>query len=154
MEAEAALASALEMSEQIGEAFSRTEVLCGLARLALERGDVESADRFATDALAGVRAEDLVAVSAAREALASVRSAQERDAEAEPGFRDALAVIAPTEYRERWVDASIAYARFLAARGRTGEAEQILGPTGRWLEERGYTFRRTQIGAIREQLVR
>jgi len=137
------------MSEQLGEAKSRTELLCGLARLALARGDVESADRFAADAVAGVRAEDLVAVSAAREVLASVRSAQERDAEAESGFRDALAVIAPTEYRERWADASIACARFLAGHGRSREAEQILGPSERWLEERGWVFRRAQIAGVR-----
>ena len=153
-EAQETLATALEMSRQIGEVQSRTELLCGLARLALARGDVESADRFATDALAGVRAEDLVAVSLAREALASVRSAQERDADAEAGFRDALAVIAPTEYRERWADASIAYARFLARRGRFREAEQILGPVELWLKDRGYTFRRAQIGAIRADLPR
>jgi ATP/maltotriose-dependent transcriptional regulator MalT len=153
-EAQETLARGLEMSEQIGEAKSRTELLCGLARLALARGDLSSADRFATDALAGVRAEDLVAVSAAREALASVRAAQERYAEAESGFRDALAVIAPTEYRERWVDASIAYARFLASRGRSREAEQILGPAELWLEERGYTFRRPEIGGIRAELPR
>jgi ATP/maltotriose-dependent transcriptional regulator MalT len=153
-EAQETLAQALEMSEQIGEAKSRTELLCGLARLALARGEVQSADGLATDAVAGVRAEDLVAVSAAREALASVRLAQDRDAEAESGFRDALAVIAPTEYRERWADASIAYARFLAGRGRSDEAEQILGPIERWLEDRGYTFRRAQIRAIRADLPR
>ncbi|MDQ6795143.1 MAG: hypothetical protein M3067_10080 [Chloroflexota bacterium] len=144
-EAQDTLAIALEMSEQIGEVQSRT------ARLALARDDVESAEGFATNALAGVRAEDLVAVSAAREVLASVRSAQRRDAEAESGFRDSVAVIAPTEYRERWADASIAYARFLAERGRSGEAEQIVGPIERWLEERGWVFRRAQIGAIRAE---
>lgn len=153
-EAQETLATALDMSRQIGEVQSRTEVLCGLARLALARGDVASADRFATDALAGVRPEDLVAVSLARETLASVRAAQQRDAEAEAGFRDALAVVAPTEYRERWADASIAYARFLAPRRRFREAAQILDPVEPWLEERGYIFRRAQIGAIRADLPR
>jgi ATP/maltotriose-dependent transcriptional regulator MalT len=153
-EAQEMLATALEMSTQIGEAQSRTELLCGLARLALARGDVDTADRFATDALAGVRAEDLVAVSAAREALASVRSAQGRDAEAEAGFRDALEVIAQTEYRERWADASIAYARFLAERGRASEGEPILGPVERWLEDRGYVFRRAQIAGVRASRAR
>lgn len=153
-EAHEMLAVALAMSKEIGEAQSRTELLCGLARLALARGDADSADSFATDAVAGVRAEDLVAVSLAQEVLASVRSAQERDAEAEAGFRDALAVIAPTEYRERWADASIAYARFLAGRGRPGEAEQILRPIERWLEDRGYTFRRAQIAGLRASLAR
>ena len=153
-EAQESLAIALEMSEQIGEAQSRTELLCGLARLALARGDLESAERFAAGALGGVRAEDLVAVSAATEVLASVRSAQRRDAEAESSFRDAVVVIAPTEYRERWVDASIAYARFLAERGRSGEAEQVVGPIERWLEERGWVFRRAQIAGVRASLAR
>jgi tetratricopeptide (TPR) repeat protein len=153
-EAQETLAIALEMSKDIGEAQSRTELLCGLAGLALARGEVEFADRFATDAVAGVRAEDLVAVSAAREVLASVRSAQRRNGDAESGFRDALAVVAPTEYRERWADASIAYARFLAERRRSNEADQILAPVEHWLDERGYTFRRAQIGAIRARLAR
>jgi hypothetical protein len=153
VEAEDEFRGALELSRELGEAFSRTEILCGTARLALERDNIEAADRDATEAVEGVRPGDLVAVSAARQALASVRAAQHDDAAAESGFRDALGTIAGTEYRERWVEASIAYARFLAEHGRGDEAEAILRPVEEWLEAHGYVFRRLQILAIREQLI-
>jgi hypothetical protein len=147
-EAEAELEIALRLSRELGEAFNRTEVLCALARIALARDDVDSAERFVTEAKEGVRTSDVIAVSLASQVLASVRAARHDDAAAEAGFREALATIATTEYRERWVDASIAYARFLAEKGRPAEAGGILRPIERWLGERGYRYREPQIAAI------
>jgi ATP/maltotriose-dependent transcriptional regulator MalT len=148
-EAEASLSAALELSRQIGDVKWRTEILCGKARLALERGDVESADSFVAEALAGVREEDLTGLATARLALAEVRAAQSRDGAAESSYRDALAVISSTEYRQLAVDVSISYARFLAERGRAADVESQLRPIERLLEDRGYPFRATEIAEVR-----
>jgi hypothetical protein len=153
-EAHDELSRALELSRRTGEQKSHTEILCGLARLAIERGDVDAADALVAEARTQVREEDLTGVAATKLALADVRAAQARDTEAEDAFRNALAAIRSTEYRLQIVAASVAYARFLAQRGRIAEADTLLSPIEGSLQDKGYAVKRAEIAEVRDLIRR
>lgn len=153
-EAHDELSRALDLSRRTAEQKSHSEILCGLARLAIERGDLDAADSLVAEALTQVREQDLTGVAATELALAAVRAAQARDAEAEGAFRNALAALSSTEYRLQIVEASVAYARFLAQRGRIAEADTLLGPIERSLRDKGYAVKRAEIADVRDLIRR
>ncbi|MGH2407415.1 MAG: hypothetical protein ACRDF7_04955 [Candidatus Limnocylindrales bacterium] len=148
-EAKEELTRALEAGEQAGDVQWLIEAHLGRALLALELNELESADDFVAQALALVREEHVTVFVAIRLALAQVRAAQRRDDEADRAFRDAIDTIGPTEYRRLVVDATIAYARFLAERDRLIEAEALIWPVEGLLQKRGYQIRRSEIADIR-----
>ncbi len=93
-----------------------------LAEVLLEQGRVDEAERFALAARETVGPEDVSSRGTTRMALARVRAAQGRDTEAEKLFRDALDIVAASDYPRVAEDVRKFFARFLRDRGRHGDA--------------------------------
>jgi tetratricopeptide (TPR) repeat protein len=93
-----------------------------LAEVLLEQGRVEEAERFALASRETVGPEDVASRASTRLALARVRSAQGRDAEAEKLFRDGLDIVEGADYPRIASDLRKFYARFLRDRGRHADA--------------------------------
>jgi predicted ATPase/class 3 adenylate cyclase len=96
-----------------------------LAQLLLELGRVDEAEKYAIAARETVSAEDLTSRATTRVALAQVRAAQDRDAEAEELFREAVEIVSAAEHCRVRFDVLPAYAEFLRARGREDEADGL-----------------------------
>ncbi len=96
-----------------------------LAQLLLAEGRVDEAEKHALAARETVSAEDVSSRATTRVALAQVRAAQDRDAEAERLFREAVDIAAAAEHCRVGVDVFPAYAEFLRARGREDEADEL-----------------------------
>jgi class 3 adenylate cyclase/tetratricopeptide (TPR) repeat protein len=96
-----------------------------LAQLLLEDGRIDEAEKYALAARETVSAEDLHSRATTRVALAQVRAAQDRDAEAEQLFREAVEIASAAEHCRVGVDVFPAYAEFLRARGRDDEADDL-----------------------------
>jgi class 3 adenylate cyclase/tetratricopeptide (TPR) repeat protein len=125
-EAATVLDEALRLSHESGERWNRTELFALRARAALDAADVDSADRFIASAMESLRPDDVTAVSEANLVLGAVRTAQQRDLEAEAAFRRALEVVEPTGYFNDAIPAALTLAAFLAERGRTAEADRLV----------------------------
>ena len=149
-EADPALARAIALSEAGGDRWHRTELLAMRARTALALGRLEDAERHAASAQGMLRADDLTAVAETAWAVAELRAAQGRDEEAEASFEAALELISATGYKPIITDIRLAYAQFLAGRGRGAEAGVMADEREAWLEARGYTGWRDQIAGIRQ----
>jgi class 3 adenylate cyclase/tetratricopeptide (TPR) repeat protein len=93
-----------------------------LAEVLLEQGRIDEAERFALASRETVGPEDVASRATTRKALARVRAAQKRDAEAEKLYRDALDIIQGSDYERVVAEVSNAFARFLRDRGRHAEA--------------------------------
>jgi class 3 adenylate cyclase/tetratricopeptide (TPR) repeat protein len=96
-----------------------------LAQLLLAEGRVDEAEKYALAARETVSAEDQHSRATTRIALAQVRAAQDRDAEAEQLFREAVEIAEGAEHCRVGVDVFPAYAEFLRARGRDDEADDL-----------------------------
>jgi hypothetical protein len=96
-----------------------------LAQLLLAEGRVDEAEKYALAARETVSAEDIHSRATTRVALAQVRAAQDRDAEAEQLFREAVDIAEAAEHCRVGVDVFPAYAEFLRARGRDDEADGL-----------------------------
>jgi class 3 adenylate cyclase/tetratricopeptide (TPR) repeat protein len=96
-----------------------------LAQLLLAEGRVDEAEKYALAARETVSAEDIHSRATTRVALAQVRAAQDRDAEAEQLFREAVDIAVAAEHCRVGVDVFPAYAEFLRARGRDDEADGL-----------------------------
>ena len=96
-----------------------------LAEVLLERDRVGEAERFALAAREHVSNHDLTSSTATLRTLGLVRAAQGRDDEAEQLFREAVTTVEGTECRLLEVAALVAFARYLRARGRDCDAEEL-----------------------------
>jgi class 3 adenylate cyclase len=98
-----------------------------LSQLLLELGRIDEAEKYALASRETVSAEDVSSRATTRIALAQVRAAQDRDAEAEQLFREALEIVDRAEQCRLGFEVIPAYADFLRARGRDGEADDLAG---------------------------
>ena len=151
-ESEEALARAVALSEGGGERWHRTELLAMRARVALARGRLDEAGRYAETAVQLVRKYDVTAVAETAQAVAEVRAAQGRDEEAESSFKAALKAIGGNGYGPIETDVSLAYARFLAERDRAAEAMALIQEREQWLKAAAYTGWQTEIAGIRSTI--
>jgi ATP/maltotriose-dependent transcriptional regulator MalT len=88
----------------------------------LDQGHVEEAERWALSAVETVGMQDMMSRSNVRMVLGLVRAAQGRDEEAELLLREALDILAETDYRNGEPEPLAALAQFLRERGRDDEA--------------------------------
>jgi class 3 adenylate cyclase/tetratricopeptide (TPR) repeat protein len=96
-----------------------------LAEIVLAQGHVEEAERWALSAVETVGMQDMMSRSNVRMVLGLVRAAQGRDEEAELLLREALDVLAETDFRNSEPEPLTALARFLRDRGREDEAVEL-----------------------------
>ncbi|HEX2302236.1 MAG TPA: AAA family ATPase [Gaiella sp.] len=96
-----------------------------LAEIVLAQGHVEEAERWALSAVETVGMQDMMSRSNVRMVLGLVRAAQGRDAEAELLLREALDVLAETDYRNGEPEPLAALAQFLRQHGREDEAGEL-----------------------------
>jgi class 3 adenylate cyclase/tetratricopeptide (TPR) repeat protein len=96
----------------------------GLAELLVELGRVDEAETYALASRETVGPEDASSIATTTGALALVRSAQGRDAEAEELFREALAGLERTDFRLHQVELTEKLVAFLRRRGRTQDASR------------------------------
>ncbi len=78
-----------------------------------------------------------------------IRAAQGRFAEAESAFIRSLEVLAGTEYNWNKTSPTLAFAKFLAERGRMDEAAPLLEERVRWVHERNFHVWDAEIDEIR-----
>jgi class 3 adenylate cyclase/tetratricopeptide (TPR) repeat protein len=109
----------------LGDRAALCESQRGLAQLLVELGRIDEAERFALEARETVGPTDVTSLSTTSTALGIVRAAQGRDLEAEALLRDAVDMIAPTDFREAELEALRSLAQFLRARGRDEDAEEV-----------------------------
>jgi tetratricopeptide (TPR) repeat protein len=148
------LDQALELSLATGERWNRTELFGLRARAALDTGDLVGAEQYINRALGTWRDGDITAMAEIYTHVGAIRSAQGRDAEAEAAFRQALGVLAGTDYAESMMslDTKSSLAQFLANRGQTGEAAQLLDQVAGLVDTRGWHAWDRSIAEIRELL--
>jgi class 3 adenylate cyclase/tetratricopeptide (TPR) repeat protein len=93
-----------------------------LAQLLLAEGRIDEAEKYALAGRETVSAEDVLSRATTRIALAQVRAAQNREAEAEALFSEAVEIITGSEHCRILLDVLPPYAEFLRARDREAEA--------------------------------
>ena len=123
--AEKRFRESIRILKPIGDRAHLCESQRGLAELLIARGRVEEAERFALDARETVGPLDVTSRSTTSGALAQVRAAQGRDADAEELFREALATVVDTDFRNIEYEVLEPYAQFLRDRGREDEADRL-----------------------------
>ena len=96
-----------------------------LAEIVLAQGHVEEAERWALSAVETVGMQDMNSRSNVRMVLGLVRAAQGRDAEAELLLREAVDILAETDFRSSEPEPLAALAAFLRERGRDDEAAAL-----------------------------
>jgi tetratricopeptide (TPR) repeat protein len=151
-EAAQVLDRALELSLATGERWNRTELFGLRARAALNAGEIVAAEDYLKGALGTWRDGDITAMAEIYTHVGAIRSAQGRDAEAEAAFRQALGVLAGTDYAQSMtsLDPTSSLARFLADRGQTDEAAQLMDEVADLVDTRGWHAWDREIGEIRE----
>ena len=148
-EAIRSLERGIEISEERGDRWHRTELYSLRARAALVEGRLDDADRFVERALDVLRKEDVTANCEINETVGVVRAAEGRDEDAEEAFKLALHTIRGTGYLPLEMDADVSYARFLTGHGRFAEAEALLAECDRFMEYSGYSLWRPAVDGIR-----
>jgi class 3 adenylate cyclase/tetratricopeptide (TPR) repeat protein len=123
--AEKRFRESIRLLKPIGDRATLCESQRGLAELLLLRGRIEEAERFALDARETVGPLDVTSGATTAGSLAQVRAAQGRDEEAEALFREALAMVADTDFRSIEYEVLGPFAQFLRERGREDEAERL-----------------------------
>ena len=106
-----------------------------LARTCLALGDLEAARRYAEASRESVLSSDVYSQATTTSALAAVRAAEQRGAEAERLFREALAVIEPTQRGLIAAEVRRDFGAFLLARGRAAEARPLLEASARFFSD-------------------
>jgi class 3 adenylate cyclase/tetratricopeptide (TPR) repeat protein len=94
----------------------------GLAELLVELGRIDEAETFALAGRETVGPHDATSIATTTAALAVVRAAQGRDAEAEDLFREALAGLQGTGFKRNQLELTEKLVSFLRERGRADEA--------------------------------
>ena len=125
VKAEKRFREAIRLLKPLGDRAALCESQRGLAQLLVELGRIDEAERLALEARETVGPKDVTSLSSTNTALGVVRAAQGRDLEAEAHLRDAVDLIAPTDFREGELEAQRALAQFLRSRGRDDEAEVV-----------------------------
>ena len=123
--AEKRFREAIRLLKPLGDRAALCESQRGLAQLLVELGRVDEAERLALEARETVGPMDVTSLSSTNTALGVVRAAQGRELEAEALLRDAVDLIAPTDFREGELEAQRSLAQFLRSRGRDEEAESV-----------------------------
>ena len=123
--AEQLVREAVRTLQQVQERGKIVEAQRTLAEIVLDQGHVEEAERWAVSALETVGMQDMLSRSNVRMVLGLVRAAQGRDEEAELLLREALDVLAETDYRNGEPEPLAALAGFLRERGRDEEAAAL-----------------------------
>src|SRR5712671_1768581 len=130
---------ALALSEASGERWNRSELLGLRARVALELGDLGTADRLIDRAVSTLRGGDITAIAEVHSSLGMIRAAQGRDDDAELALRHGLQVLAGTDYTLPRAEAALDLATFLAERARFDEASALCDEFGELTEKLGWT---------------
>ncbi len=120
--AEQLLREAIAMLKPLEDRGTLVESLRQLAQVLLEQGRVDEAERYALEARQTVGARDMASRATTRLALGLVRAAQGRDEEGEALMREALGILAETDYRRHEIEHLRAISGFLRERGRDEEA--------------------------------
>ena len=149
-EADSVLEQALKDSEETGERWNRAEILARRALAAMQRHDLEAAERYARLGLESRTAGDGSGDSETHYALGQLRVAQGRHADAEAAFRQTLKALDGMGYSEVSTEFCIGIARFLAERGRATEATRLLDRAQAYLEAADYTLWLDEIARIRQ----
>jgi tetratricopeptide (TPR) repeat protein len=123
--AEKRFRESIRLLKPIGDRATLCESQRGLAELLLVRGRIEEAERYAIDARETVGPLDVTSRATTASSLAQVRAAQGRDEEADALFKEALATIAETDFRNIEHELLGPYSRFLRERERDDEAERL-----------------------------
>jgi tetratricopeptide (TPR) repeat protein len=148
-EADAVLEDALKRSEETGELWNRSELLAKRAVVAVRRGDLEAGGRYVHQALETALPDDPSAAMESSWALAELRAAEGRDAEAEAAYRRIMAI--SLDYYDVMEEVDFSFARFLISRGRGGEAGVVLDRIEAWLDATGYSSGRAEIAELRRR---
>ena len=126
-------AQALTWSEEVvafvtrlGHAWMMPEAERWMAHALLATGAIASAATHAEHAMDIVLPDDVFSTASARLALATVRDAQGRDAEAAELFAQATAVLETTAFQTDRAAVDLAYGAFHLAHGRTAEGEALV----------------------------
>jgi tetratricopeptide (TPR) repeat protein len=120
--AEKLLREALRMTAARGDRGFLPDMQAALAETLADVGKVDEAERLALESRANAGPDDVSCKVAATMALAAVRSAQSRDAEAEDLFTSAIALARENEYKVIEIEPLERYVRFLHERGRDNDA--------------------------------
>jgi class 3 adenylate cyclase/tetratricopeptide (TPR) repeat protein len=120
--AEKLLRDAIGMLMPLQDRGTLVETQRTLAQVLLEQGKIEEAERYALESRETVGPKDMSSRATTRLALGLVRAAQGRDDEAEALMREALGILAETDYRRHEIEHLQALADFLRTRGREPEA--------------------------------
>jgi tetratricopeptide (TPR) repeat protein len=123
--AEKRFRESIRLLKPIGDRATLCESQRSLAELLIVRGRIEEAERFAIDARETVGPTDVTSRATTGSALAQVRAAQGRDEEAEALFKEALADVADTDFRNIEYEVLGPYAQFMRDRERDEEAEVL-----------------------------
>jgi class 3 adenylate cyclase/ATP/maltotriose-dependent transcriptional regulator MalT len=121
--AEKLLRDAAAMLKPIEDRGTLVETQRTLAQVLLEQDKVEEAERYALESRETVGVRDMASRASTRMALGLVRAAQGRDEEAERLLREAVEILAETDYRRHEIELLMTLAEFLRSRGRDAEAE-------------------------------
>jgi class 3 adenylate cyclase/tetratricopeptide (TPR) repeat protein len=124
-EAETHLREAVKILKKLGDRAYLCEGQRALAELLVAQGRVEEAERWALEARETVGPQDALSQITTTFALAIVRAAQGKDAEAEELFRSALERAEASPFRLTERETLERYARFLRERGREDEAAPL-----------------------------
>jgi tetratricopeptide (TPR) repeat protein len=120
--AEKLMREALKTTASRGDRGLLPDMQAALAEVLADAGKVDEAERLALEANASAGAEDVSCRVSIATALAAVRSAQERDAEAEENYRSAISLARENHYKVLEIEPLERYVRFLHDRGRENDA--------------------------------
>lgn len=120
--AEKLLREALRIVAARGDRGTLPDLKGGLAATLADVGKVDEAERLALEARATASPEDVATQIEATQALAAVRAAQGRDAEAEELFRATIAQARESDFPILEIEPLERFARMLHERGREAEA--------------------------------
>jgi class 3 adenylate cyclase/tetratricopeptide (TPR) repeat protein len=120
--AEKLFREALRIVEARGDRGVLSDLQASLAATLADVGKIEEAERLALEARANAGPQDVASRIEAMEALAAVRAAQGRSAEADELFRELVASARGSGFPVLEIEPLERYAQFLQARGRDAEA--------------------------------